>query len=649
MPADEIRGPEFDRPPEARLEGVGALVELVAVQGEPRLEPQGVPRRQTDGNDAEPLTSLEQRPPQLGRERGIGHDLDAVLSRVAGPRDATGAAEQRERRDPEGAQLRGQRLDPTQLADEPERTRPLHGDQSRLVAQVFHLDIRWRQSLSARLDVLADLVPIGGVADDEHLGPSPRAARRQVVDNPVVDHPALVVAATRVHGSPDGAARQIVGHQAVDEGQGAAPAHHEAPHVAHIEQSDAAPHGSVLGHHALELNGHLPSGIGHESRPRALVLGEQGRLSKGWVRAHLSPRNLPAVAAQAAPCPAGVQPALIPSPPEMLYGRSMQKRTLGRTGFEISTVSMGCWAIGGSWGRVDDDESMKTLHRALDRGVNFFDTADVYGDGRSERLLARLRKERPEDFVVATKAGRRLDPHVAGGYDKQNLTAFVERSLKNLEVEALDLLQLHCPPTPVYYQPETFQALDDLVRDGKLRYYGVSVEKVEEGLKALEFEGVQSIQVIYNVLRQRPAELLFKEAARRQVGILARVPLASGLLTGKLQANQSFEADDHRNFNRYGAAFDRGETFSGVDYDLALEVVDALRGQVPPGTTMAQWALRWILMDPAVTTTIPGARRPSQVDDNMAAADLPEIPAAVMEKVALLYADKVRPHVHHLW
>jgi len=327
----------------------------------------------------------------------------------------------------------------------------------------------------------------------------------------------------------------------------------------------------------------------------------------------------------------------------------MQYRSLGRTGFHVSTISVGCWAIGGSWGKVNDEESLAALHRSLDLGVNFFDTADVYGDGHSERLIARLRKERSEPFYVATKAGRRLSPHLAKGYDAGNLTRFVERSLSNLEVEALDLLQLHCPPTDVYYQPETFGALDELVQQGKLRHYGVSVERVEEGLKALEYPNVQSIQVIFNMFRQRPLELLFKEAARRKVGILARVPLASGLLTGKLTRQQSFEADDHRQFNRHGEAFDRGETFSGVDYDLALDAVDSLRSLVPRGTTMAQWALRWILMEEAVTCAIPGVRRSSQVEDNLAASELAAIPSDVMKKVRDLYEARIKPLVHQHW
>ena len=256
----------------------------------------------------------------------------------------------------------------------------------------------------------------------------------------------------------------------------------------------------------------------------------------------------------------------------------MQYREFGRTGWRVSTISFGAWAIGGGWGNVDDSDSLAALHRAVDLGVNFFDTADVYGDGRSERLMARLRRERSEPIYIATKAGRRLDPHVAGGYNRQNLTAFVERSLVNLETERLDLLQLHCPPTEVYYMPETFGVLDDLVAQGKLGYYGVSVEKVEEALKAIEYPQVQSVQIIFNLFRQRPRDLFFAEARRRRVGILARVPLASGLLTGKLNRESTFAPDDHRLYNRHGESFDRGETFAGVPYETGLEAVEGTAG-----------------------------------------------------------------------
>jgi aryl-alcohol dehydrogenase-like predicted oxidoreductase len=258
----------------------------------------------------------------------------------------------------------------------------------------------------------------------------------------------------------------------------------------------------------------------------------------------------------------------------------MKYRELGRTGWKVSEISFGAWAIGGSWGSVNDKESLAALNRAIDLGVNFIDTADVYGDGLSERLVARLRHDRHETIYVATKAGRRLDPHIAEGYNRKNLTGFVERSLKNLNTEAIDLLQLHCPPTEVYYRPEIFGILDDLVKQGKLRYYGVSVEKVEEALKAIEFPNVQTIQIIFNIFRQRPADLFFEQAKRRSVGILARVPLASGLLTGKMKADTKFEADDHREFNRHGESFDRGETFSGVNYQTGLETCYGSSGNV---------------------------------------------------------------------
>lgn len=327
----------------------------------------------------------------------------------------------------------------------------------------------------------------------------------------------------------------------------------------------------------------------------------------------------------------------------------MQYRELGRTGWKVSDVSFGAWAIGGSWGQVSDDDSMKALHTAVDQGVNFIDTADVYGDGHSERLIARLKRERSETLYVATKAGRRLSPHTADGYTKANLTAFVERSLKNLETDCLDIVQLHCPPTPVYYRPEVFGALDDLVSEGKIRYYGVSVEKVEEALKAMEYPGVQTVQIIFNMFRLRPAGLFFQEAKRRKVGILARVPLASGLLTGKITKESSFASDDHRNFNFHGQAFDAGETFSGVDFDKALQAVEEIRALVPEGVTMAQFALRWILMFDAVTCTIPGGKNPAQVTDNVAASDLPALTDEQMNRISQIYDTYIREHVHHRW
>jgi aryl-alcohol dehydrogenase-like predicted oxidoreductase len=327
----------------------------------------------------------------------------------------------------------------------------------------------------------------------------------------------------------------------------------------------------------------------------------------------------------------------------------MQYRELGRTGWKVSEISFGAWAIGAMWGKVDDSESLAALHGAVDLGVNFIDTADVYGNGRSERLIARLRQERRETIYVATKAGRRLSPHSAEGYNQANLTSFVEDSLRNLETDCLDLLQLHCPPTAVYYRPEVFDVLDGMVRAGKLRYYGVSVETVEEGLKAIEYPGVVSVQIIFNLFRHRPAELFFPEAKRRRVGILARVPLASGLLTGRITRQTEFSADDHRNFNRHGEMFDVGETFSGVELETGLRAVDELRGLVPSGATLAQLALRWILMFDAVTCAIPGAKRPSQVVENVRAAELPPLSEAQMARVREVYDGYIRQQVHQRW
>lgn len=327
----------------------------------------------------------------------------------------------------------------------------------------------------------------------------------------------------------------------------------------------------------------------------------------------------------------------------------MKYRNLGTTGMKISEVSFGAWAIGSSWGAVDDKESLAALHKAVDLGVNFIDTADVYGMGRSEKLIARLRKERSEPIFVATKAGRKLDPHVAQKYTPQNIRGFVRQSLRNLQVEALDLLQLHCPPTEVYYTPELFEALDGMVREGLIRNYGVSVEKVEEALKAIEYPGVKTIQIIFNMFRQRPAELFFREARARRIGVIVRVPLASGLLTGKMSRTTKFDKEDHRNFNRKGQAFDRGETFAGVDYERGLQAVEELKGLLPQGWSMAQLALRWILMHDAVSCTIPGAKRPDQVEDNCRASDLPKIPGKSMKRIEEIYDKYIRGDVHQRW
>jgi aryl-alcohol dehydrogenase-like predicted oxidoreductase len=328
----------------------------------------------------------------------------------------------------------------------------------------------------------------------------------------------------------------------------------------------------------------------------------------------------------------------------------VQYRRLGATGFDVSAVSFGAWAIGGSWGATDDDTSRAALHAAIDAGVNFIDTADVYGDGRSERLVAQVRRERPgETIVVATKAGRRLPVQTPDGYTRANLSSWVERSLRNLETEALDVLQLHCPPEAVYDRPEVFGWLDDLTATGKVRHYGVSVETVGEARKALGYPNVRTIQIIFNMFRQKPAERLFDEIRARGVGLLARVPLASGLLTGKFSARSQFAPDDHRSFNRAGEAFDLGETFSGVPYEAGLAAVEELRVLVPRGWAMSQMALRWILMWDAVSCAIPGARTPAQAGGNVSAADLPPLAADTMAAVASLYGRRLRPLVHDRW
>ena len=329
---------------------------------------------------------------------------------------------------------------------------------------------------------------------------------------------------------------------------------------------------------------------------------------------------------------------------------TLPSRSFGRTGWTVSDIGFGAWAIGGSWGDVAETEARDALLAALEAGTTFIDTADVYGNGRSERIIRDVLKEwRGTRPVVATKAGRRSSPHTASGYTRANLEAFIERSRRNLGMDTLDLVQLHCPPTEVYYRPEVFEALDALVAAGKIRSYGVSVEKVEEALKAIEYPGVVSVQIIYNIFRQRPAELFFREAKARNVAVIARVPLASGLLTGKLDRNSRFAPDDHRNFNRHGEAFDVGETFSGVPYDVALEAVDGIRAWVPTGTTMAAFALRWILMQDAVSVVIPGAKSRAQAQANAAASALGPLPQQTMHALEKIYDDKIAPHVHHRW
>ena len=328
----------------------------------------------------------------------------------------------------------------------------------------------------------------------------------------------------------------------------------------------------------------------------------------------------------------------------------MQHNLFGRTGRQVSEIGFGAWAIGGAWGDVSSEDAKAALHAALDAGVTFLDTADVYGDGRSEQFIAEVLKERGGMRpLVATKLGRRLSPHVAEGFTRENLNGFVERSLRNLQTDALDLVQLHCPPPAVYYQPEVFGYMDQMVKDGKIKAYGVSVEKVEEGLKAMEYPHVQSIQIIFNIFRQRPAELFFEQALKRQVGVIARVPLASGLLSGKMSLSSVFAADDHRAFNRNGEAFDKGETFSGVPFDVALQAVEEIRRLVPEGISMAQFALRWILMHPAVSTVIPGARNAAQAQANCKASALSELSKETMAELRAIYMERIAPFVHQQW
>ncbi|MCV9947658.1 aldo/keto reductase [Rhizobium sp. BT-175] len=327
----------------------------------------------------------------------------------------------------------------------------------------------------------------------------------------------------------------------------------------------------------------------------------------------------------------------------------MEYRSLGNTGLNISTISLGTWPFGGSWGRVDEDQAMRILHRAIDLGVNLFDTADVYGDGRSERLLGQLRAARSEPFSVATKVGLRLEPHVADGYTRDNLSAFIDRSLSNLRTDRIDLLQLHSPPTDVYYRPEIFAVLEDFVQEGKVAFWGVSVNRVEEGLKAIEYPIIRSVQIVYNMFRQRPAELLFEKAKQSGVGILARLPLASGLLSGRMNAGTSFAQDDHRSYNRNGEKFDRGETFAGVDFETAVGAVEQLRRLVPSGVTMAQWALRWILMNDAVSCAIPGARRVEQLEENVPASGLAPLNREIMNLIDQTYKGQIRNLVHNCW
>jgi aryl-alcohol dehydrogenase-like predicted oxidoreductase len=328
----------------------------------------------------------------------------------------------------------------------------------------------------------------------------------------------------------------------------------------------------------------------------------------------------------------------------------MESRRLGRTGYRVSEIGFGAWPICGSWGDVAEEQGMATLHTALDEGVTFFDTADAYGNGRSERLLARLRRERPDaDFVIATKIGRMLMPDLAGGFAEDRIEQWVDACLENTGFDALELVQLHCPPTDLYYRPELFEEMARLRDAGKVLHWGVSVERPEEGLKAIEFPVVETVQIVFNAFRQRPAELFFPRARALDAGVIVRVPLASGLLTGKMTRETTFAANDHRAYNRQGEAFDVGETFAGVPFEVGVDAADALRPLVPGGMTMAQMALRWILMFEAVSTIIPGAKTPDQARQNTAAAGFPPLPPAPMDAIREVYDRRIRPHVHQRW
>lgn len=329
---------------------------------------------------------------------------------------------------------------------------------------------------------------------------------------------------------------------------------------------------------------------------------------------------------------------------------TLMPRPFGSTGHTVSGIGFGAWAIGGTWGEVSEADAMAALHAALDAGMSFIDTADVYGDGRSERIIREVLKARGGDRpFVATKAGRRLPAQVVEGYTAANLNQWIDRSMQNLGVDRLDLVQLHCPPAAVIEGNAVFEVLEDIKAAGKIAAYGVSVETVDEAMAALRHPGVVSVQIIWNMFRLKPAEAFFPAARKAGVAVIARVPLASGLLTGKMSETSVFAPDDHRAFNRDGAAFDKGETFSGVPFDVALQAVEELRPQVPQGVAMAAWALRWCLMEDAVTVVIPGAKNAAQATANAAAGHLPPLPDGTMAAVREVYQRLIRPHVHHLW
>jgi len=328
----------------------------------------------------------------------------------------------------------------------------------------------------------------------------------------------------------------------------------------------------------------------------------------------------------------------------------MNYRKLGKTGFEISEISLGTWQIGGKWGSgFSDKTAEKTINTAIDKGINFIDTADVYEAGLSEKAVGRVVRSRSERVFVATKCGRQINPHTAENYTPEALTGYVEESLKRTGFEALDLIQLHCPPTDVYYRPEIFETFQKLKDQGKILHFGVSVEKVEEALKAIEYDNVETVQIIFNLFRQRPSELFFEQAKKKNIGIIARVPLASGLLTGKFDKNASFDKEDHRNFNRNGEAFDKGETFSGIDFDRGLKAVEELKKLFPEVQNLAPVALQWILKFPEVSCTIPGASKEEQLLSNLSIYDRPELSNEKIKEMNKIYDEYLKQDIHHRW
>ena len=328
----------------------------------------------------------------------------------------------------------------------------------------------------------------------------------------------------------------------------------------------------------------------------------------------------------------------------------MKYRRLGKTGINVSAISIGTWQVGGKWGSTFDNANADTiLNKAIDAGINFIDTADVYSDGESEKAVGKIIKSRSEKIYVATKCGRQVQPHVSEGYQPAVLKKYVEDSLKRLQLDTIDLIQLHCPPPAVYYRPEIFELFDTLKQEGKIQHLGVSVEKVEEALKAIEYDNVTTVQIIFNMFRQRPAQLFFSEAKKKNIGIIVRVPLASGLLTGTFNNNTPFTTGDHRNFNRNGEAFDKGETFSGINYETGLAAVEELKKIFPQQTNLAPVALQWILQFDAVSCIIPGASNAGQVDANLSALQMPELTAAQLQAVKEVYEKYIKKAVHHLW